>query len=429
MTTRWLLRFVLVLALVASAQVVAAQDLPAGAAQINTIRKITGDVYEFVFTLTTGPGAYDRIGVHRVVRVEDGKPIVSHNAVLLTHGRNWGFEAAFLGDAASPHSFGVYLASHGIDVWGIDFSWTLVPQTVSDFTFMQNWGMQHDIDDLERALRFARKVRSQTGSDRGRLTLLSWSRGGWIGYGLLNQESQWPCRHRQVKAFIPVDTFYKANAPFAVSGECSFEATVNKEIKAGIYVDATGQLFQQLGALAVRDPSGLSPVLPGLTNLQASLTLGAALFQFLPEFTSFFHFVGGTFGSSGISGLAFTSISRWNNLLTAATPFEPVRLLADYAAVTCGDVSLPFDKHLEDITVPVFYVGAGGGFGSAGLYTLSLLGSEDVTHDIVSFYPPAEAVLDFGHVDLFTADDAPNLVWSNILLWLTDHEGENSCPA
>jgi len=60
---------------------------------------------------------------------------------------------------------------------------------------------------------------------------------------------------------------------------------------------------------------------------------------------------------------------------------------------------------------------------------LSLLGSEDVTHDIVSFYPPAEAVLDFGHVDLFTADDAPNLVWNNILLWLTDHEGENSCPA
>jgi hypothetical protein len=77
----------------------------------------------------------------------------------------------------------------------------------------------------------------------------------------------------------------------------------------------------------------------------------------------------------------------------------------------------------------VFYVGAGGGFGSYGLYTLSLLGSTDVSNHIVSFYPPDQQAFDFGHVDLFYAEDAQNLLWTNILQWLEKHQHDNSCSA
>ena len=117
--------------------------------------------------------------------------------------------------AASSHdrSVATYLASNKIDVWGIDLAWTLVPQSENNFTFMKSWGLQHDINDVETALTFARTFRAQNGSDGGPLTLLAWSRGGWHGYALLNQESQISCNQRQVKAFIPVDMYYKTNVP------------------------------------------------------------------------------------------------------------------------------------------------------------------------------------------------------------------------
>ena len=66
-----------------------------------------------------------------------------------------------------------------------------------------------------------------------------------------------------------------------------------------------------------------------------------------------------------------------------------------------------------------------GGFGSNGPYTLTLLGSQDVSSLIVSFYPPYQAGLDFGHVDLFNAQDAENLVWSPIYQWLSHHVEDN----
>jgi hypothetical protein len=41
----------------------------ASAAQLVRVQKISEDVYEFNYTLTTGPGKYHQVGVHRVVRV------------------------------------------------------------------------------------------------------------------------------------------------------------------------------------------------------------------------------------------------------------------------------------------------------------------------------------------------------------------------
>jgi hypothetical protein len=80
---------------------------------------------------------------------------------------------------------------------------------------------------------------------------------------------------------------------------------------------------------------------------------------------------------------------------------------------------VPYDDHLEDITVPVLYVGAGGGFGEFGVYTTTLLGSTDVTTHIV--HTAAPRVVDFGHADLFLAGDAQALVWQPLLTWLQAH--------
>ena len=55
------------------------------------------------------------------------------------------------------------------------------------------------------------------------------------------------------------------------------------------------------------------------------------------------------------------------------------------------------------------------------------LGSRDVQSEIVSFYPPDQVALDYGHFDLLTARSAPTIVWKKILSWLEDHQGDTSC--
>ena len=72
--------------------------------------------------------------------------------------------------------------------------------------------------------------------------------------------------------------------------------------------------------------------------------------------------------------------------------------------------------------VPVLYV-ASGGFGEAGLDTLDLLGSTDVTTLSLRPNPGWPATRDFGHVDTFLAGNADTLVWRPVLDWVVSHSG------
>ena len=100
--------------------------------------------------------------------------------------------------------------------------------------------------------------------------------------------------------------------------------------------------------------------------------------------------------------------------------FQSLGDTIDGEALWCGD-DTPYDDHLEEITIPVFYVGAAGGFGKYGVYTTTLLGSydkDDVDTLIVELYPPGAAALDYGHFDLLFADNAESLVWKPIYKWI-----------
>jgi hypothetical protein len=186
--------------------------------------------------------------------------------------------------------------------------------------------------------------------------------------------------------------------------------------------------YAGLGTLAETDPEAESPIYgPPYTNRQASLTEGAAVFQFGGTFTPWYHFVGGVFPDDDTTqiptGLRFTSSTRWNRFLAGGSPYEPFKLIADTSAVTCADGSTPtFDAQLNQVRVPVLYVGAAGGFGTYGLYTLGLLGTHDAESIVVRRRPPGQEELDFGHVDLFKARDADRLVWQPIANWLL-HQG------
>jgi hypothetical protein len=306
-----------------------------------------------------------------------------------------------------------------------------VPSGTTDFAFMQDWGMEQDARDLGIALGVARFTRAITGSGFGKLTLLGWSRGGQTSYAYLNGETQLPPGLRQVKNFIPVDIYLKTDDAVFRQNACTRYATTQAAIDSGVYQSTNGTIVLTIASLATSDPAGASPVFPGLTNRQAELLTGEATFVFFPpdgQPVPAYHFTGGTFAAaplpSGLpvpTGLLYSPEPTWLNVLRGASPFQPLRESADSDAAICGTPDVHFDDHLAQITVPVLYVGAGGGFGEYGVYTTTLLGSTDVTTRIVDLKPPADRLADFGHADLFIGSNAQTLVWQPILSWLRTH--------
>jgi hypothetical protein len=225
-----------------------------------------------------------------------------------------------------------------------------------------------------------------------------------------------------VRGFIPVDIFVKTDNEDLRQAACARFAVQQAQLNKGIFHDTTGLLISTIGVLAATAPDDPSGVIPGLTNLQAALFLGTstfALFQPVP----FYHFTGGEVDAeTGLrTNLLYTQEEFWIDFLQGAAPYEPVNIFAQGEALICDEMDLIYDDHLAEITVPVLYVGAGGGFGEFGVYTTTLLGSTDVTIHLVDLRPDAQRIEDFGHADLFLADDAKNLVWKPILDWIESH--------
>jgi hypothetical protein len=393
-------------------------------------RALTADVAEYSFKVRVGSGPYDEIGLHRIVKeVAPNVPVRASKAVFLTHGDIWGFRAAFLTGAKS---LPVYLAENGVDVWGIDLRWTLVPAGV-DTTFMQDWGLEQDVRDLGVGIGVARFTRAITGSGFDKMTLLGWSRGGQIGYAYLNSETQLPAGLRQVKGYIPTDIYLKTDDGALKSFACARQQNAENEIAKGNHASGVGGLISLLGTLALVDPNGSSILngppfnLKDFTNKQTGLLVGEATFQLQGGAINapFYHFTGGTFGADNKpTGLLYSNEADLFAFEQAASPFQPNLQLAEADAIVCEAEDVPFDDHLGDIKVPILYVGAGGGFGDLGIYTTTLLGSTDVTTLVIDKVPdvPAEARLfDYGHADLFLANDAEALVWQPILSWLQAH--------
>lgn len=400
-----------------------AQDVPER-------RILTGNIAEYSFKVPVGPGPNDVIGIHRVVREDaPGVPARAKSALMMAHGDIWGFRPAFLADPAN--NLPVFLAENGVDVWGIDYRWTLVPGTTTDFSFMQDWGIEQDARDLGVALGVARSVRLATGNGFGKMLLLGWSRGGQIGYAYLNAESQVPPGLRQVSGFIPTDIYLKTDNEDFRQAACTRYLGAKAQLDAGIYHNPTGGLVATIAALATADPNGASPVIGGFTNRQASLAVGSLTFILLPPGLApvpLYHFTGGTFEPTAPlptpTGLLYSPESSLLALEAGSSPFQPVKESADADASTCDDPTIAdvaFDDHLADITVPVFYLGANGGFGESGIYTTTLLGSQDVTSHVVDLQPAEAQLVEIGHGDIFLATDGESLFWQPVLSWIQGH--------
>lgn len=380
-------------------------------------------VSEYNYLLRVGPGPHDLIGLHRVVQTSrSGVPYRTPHAVMFVHGDIWGFDPAFAGKLGGPHrapNVATWLAARGVDVWGIDLRWILVPASTQDRSFMRSWDSSMDVRDIRVATTVERGIRGLTGSGSGRTALLGWSRGGFLVYAYVNYESHLPARLRNVDALIPADTVLKFAPQFEKfrQNSCVYYRD-DKQAEAEGFYAADQRVFIRLGGLALKDPTAKSPFIPSLTNRQTALLVGAGA---SPSFNPWYHFVAGIFNSAGIPNqLSYTPAARLFAFFRWASPFEAIGDLVDSFRVWCGKPD-PLVDNLRAVHVPVLYLGAAGGFGVVGSYSPHVLGSSDISQVIVRLRPVGQEAYDFGHVDLWQASNAPQLAWAPLLSWLRSH--------
>ncbi len=383
-----------------------------GATITSTDRTVVhGDVAHYRYRVQVGTGPFDVVQVHRVVR-EAGpwQPTRTLEGAFLLPGMPQFFEGIFMPPnisdaAASDHSFAIYLAQNGIDVWGMDWGWDFVPGDTTDFGFMAGWGVDKDAMHVDKALSIARRIRTLTGQGNGRLHLLGFSYGVSVAYAVANGEAQRPPGHRNLKGLIPVDSNFKVSAEGPRLRNCAYANWIKADyLDQGIFHERWP--LRPIGGLALAMPDEPSPIIPGLTNYQAAVTIG------IPGFVT------GTVGPPPV--LTFTDDALWVDLL-AATPDFTTRL-SDYdmAAARCDDdvvAPVSFDDHLAKIALPIFYVGRNA---AHGLHAATLTASPDYSQLLVT--PPAYPNL--AHGDLFLAPAAETNVWFPILEWMLTHGGQ-----
>lgn len=260
-------------------------------------REDLGDnIAHYSMTLRVGWGQFDKVVLHRVVKERrPHRPIRTKKNIFLQHGDGVGFVKFLYGPAApsvpDDHAAAIYLAKGGVDVWGIDQNWVLVPQETEDFSFMSDWGLDNQIQNLRTSLAVARFVRLFSGGGFGQMNLLGYSSGGATGYAYINDEAGRPRRQRHVSGFVCADMLYK----FAPEDEvyrvniCDDVAFQAGRLEAGDFGEPIP--FIPLGELAALDPEGASPFIPGFTNLQTALYFGAATFDLWP-FNATWHYFG-----------------------------------------------------------------------------------------------------------------------------------------
>lgn len=381
---------------------------------------VAGDVYHHTFTLRLGDTPNARIRLHRVVR--ERAPWVARPTragAMLLHGDFSDFDGNF-------HRLAPWLAERRIDVWGFDRRWA-VAEADADLSDFGEMGFAQEIDDTGRALAAARAVRALTGGGLERLHLVGFSRGGFLAYAAAAADAVRPAPLRQVKGLVPLDVW--AEIPpedeAARARVCESAFYERLDLEAGV-VDSPNGFFITLGTLAQTAPDdptpfGGFPRFAGLTNRGAFLLAAAQTFFFFAP-SEHYHLAAAELDETGAPIALRESpeavIAQW---FAGATPHQSLREAADTDGIWCGDGQGPFTVDLAAIEVPLYYVGAAGGYGDRGLYSTTRVSSADVSSNLVQRFGPDGAYADFGHGDLLFADDAPALAWQPLADWLVGH--------
>jgi pimeloyl-ACP methyl ester carboxylesterase len=380
---------------------------------------LPGDVAHYWFDLTVGPGAFDTIRLHRVVREgRIGRP-AKMEGVLLLPGSPQLFESIFLPPAApgvppAEGSIALFLATHGLDVWGMDYGWTRVPYGTTDLAELEGWDTNKEVAHVTTALSVARWLRVRSGQGVDPINLLGFSYGGFLAYAVAAEDSQRPGNLKNVKGLVAVEGGAFKNINTAAA--CASAANLAAQLAAGAVVSDSSSIMLA-GRAALNDPEGLATL--GLAALPpyflAVPPLTFTNYQY--AVASFIRngYFGGTYAPNPASATAFfTDPDRLVTLLAETPAYQLVRLLYEGSASRCnsGDYPVSFDDHLGEVTIPILSISRRN---VPTNDVLSFILSTDVTTVLLN---PTSSPSLYGHADVVMANDAASAVWETILEWI-----------
>ncbi|MGZ3457975.1 MAG: hypothetical protein ACXU86_05640, partial [Archangium sp.] len=382
-----------------------------------TREHVTDDIYHYQFDIRVGSSPNARVRVHRVVReLSPWRPRPTTHAVMLLHGDFANFVTNFVPSLGNPAlsapGLAPYLVANGIDAWGVDRRWTL-PTADGDISDLGEMGVDQELGDISVALAFARATRAVTDHDGGRIVLGGFSHGAQLTYAYAAADG------RHVSAIAPLDIYYDIAPEDADlrAFACANAAAESDALAQGV-TDSSNSFFITAGQLARSAPEERSPLIPSYTNRRVLLTL-AGLTYWLAPYTPLYHLSAPILDARGsVTGLRESSEDNVSAWFASAPPHQSMREAAELDAIWCGTSPRP---SLEKIRVPLFYLGAAGGFGDHGLYSTTQVSSTDVTTLVIRRFEPARVAEDFGHGDLLYAADAPTLAWKPLATWLLRH--------
>jgi hypothetical protein len=381
---------------------------------------VTADIYHYTFTVRVGSTPNAQLRIHRVVReLAPWRPRPTAHAAMLLHGDFSTFPTNFaptLGDPASPApGLAPFLAANGIDAWGLDRRWTL-PGTDGDVSDFAGMSVAQEIDDVGHALAFARATRAVTDGDARPIVLAGFSHGAELAYAAASVDATHPPPLRHVSALVPIDIYYDIAPEDQPLRDAACEsAAFERDLVAQGVTDADNSFIITEGTLARSAPDDPSPLFDGLTNRQAILFTVGQTYQFVP-FTPLYHLLAPVLDGDAVTGLRETSEPAATAWFAGAPPHASMQEGADLDGIMCGG-----GPPLANISVPLFYLGAAGGFGDHGLYSTTHVSSTDVTTLVIRRFGGGREAEDFGHGDLIYAADAEALAWRPLASWILHH--------
>jgi pimeloyl-ACP methyl ester carboxylesterase len=390
-----------------------------------------GDVVHYQFDVPVGSGPFDVIRIHRVVReVSPGRAAKKMEGILLLPGRPQFFEPIFMQEAAASvpldqGSVALYLAAHGVDVWGMDYGHSFIPYPTTDFLFLKGWGIDKEIAHIHIALSVARFLRVNSEQGNGPIHILGFSYGGFLVYAAAAEDSQNPGNLRNIKGIVTVDgtAFKQPMGSPAQLNACNSAKSARAALDAGTYHSDSSSTLK-MGLAALNYPDDLSP----LSGAAIPAPPAPPVFPAFPAstFTNFqavsvqmirTKFLAGSYTVSPPSAtLLFTDGQRIVNLFGASPAYMPYQLTYDLSASQCSSDAFPvvFDDYVGEIEVPIFYIARQ----EANFYSTTVTGSRDVSKLVVN--PTLDPSL-YGHADFFLANNAASEIWQPILDWIRAH--------
>lgn len=349
-------------------------------------------IVEINEVIQVGKGPFDKIGIHRLTKDIHG---CNHCTVVMVPGSNSDFNTSFF-------KMATFLANRGVDVWGIDFRYSFVPNDINfnpyclatDCSFFKDQDTSLHISDLDIVVKMANTVAKD-----GKVFLLGFSQGAYFAYRYASQ-------HSDLKGIIPLDIAYNidpVNTDIIANARADVIARQVKIANGTYYEDVLTEKF--IAGQAAQNPDGPSPVIPGLTNKQAFLFALTATYQ-LPGF----HVPGYRFNQGTLAGLVHTDYNLMVTQTGKLNSFQSILPLTELREQYIEPI-----PSIPNITVPILHIAAELGSGAFGFYTPDQIST--FNNDVTKYM-----IQDYGHADLVYSNTADIDVWDNICKWIKDHK-------